>query len=338
MPAYKPPRRIEESLAASNPKFIYGSNADLNIAKNVVDISRFRFGQAGVWLRLFTFDPQKTDVEHVSAPRAVGYQIVRMRNSDNNANESYRYYLMRSTVRTADTQTPLRMKYSTFGAGYDFFQKFATSTSSGPLGAGAHTGEASIYNNPTLGGLVKDDAGTIRQPNINQVIAENVIDFGLLVWGRTTDPDGRSMDVLLFPSSTAPDSRPNLGFAVSTTDGFTRRDEFGKPYLGITPTSDPGSGWRGTVEQMSYGFAYKSDGNPGTPDRPCTPAYVDIFLRILDAEGARMIDALENPMASGGVAPMMQRDDTRKEIFYWRIVEEHSHVFTRRIQLPGVQP
>jgi hypothetical protein len=173
-------------------------------------------------------------------------------------------------------------------------------------------------------------------------VAENVIDFGILVWGRTQDLQGRSMDVLLFPSSTDPKSAPNLGFAMSTEDGFTRRDEHGAPIPGVQPPLLEGSGWGGTMQNtakaMSYGFAYPTKGNPGVPDQACTPVYVDVVLRILDEEGARKIDALENGL--GGVEQLLpQRDEGEKlNHLWWRIAEEHSHVFTRRIQLPGILP
>ncbi|MEI6860654.1 MAG: hypothetical protein WCL04_00185 [Verrucomicrobiota bacterium] len=336
LPPYEPPHSATSSdLIVPDPTL---ARPSLDKKTNVVDLSRFRFGQAGVWLRFFTIESQKKDADPINAsvPHAVGYQIVRMKNGE--SNDSYRYYLMRSTVRpSADSKDALQRNRSTYGAGYDLFQVFATST----LSTGAvHTGLASIYNDPDKGGRILNDAGTLRQPNINQVIAENVIDFGVLVWGRTTDPanGGHPMDVLLFPSSLNPTSTPNTGFAISTEDGFTRRDDLGIPYPGIQPVS--GIGWTGpyaSVKNMTYGFAYRATGNTGKePDRPCTPVYVDVFLRILDAEGARLIDALENP-AIGVTAPQRENTETTKA-FWWRIALEHSHIFTRRIALPGVQP
>ncbi len=342
--AYVPPTSATQSplISSINPSRI---EPNFDTPVNLPDISFFRFGQAGVWLRLFSPEPTSNDGLPTNAPvlRAIGYQIVRMKNSKDRNATSYRYYLARSTVRPSGETISART-HSTFAAGFDFFQEFASTTlSSVPL----HTGTASLYNNPSTGGRVQNDAGTIRQPNINQIITENVIDFGVLIWGRTLDPNnGRQFDVLLFPSSKTPSSQPNMGFAASTEDGFTRRDVHGEILRGVQPAPSSGdarTGWgtsyQNSTAAMSYGFAYRSTGNPGVPDRPCQPAYVDVFLRILDEEGARLIDTFENTPATGSGIVVSGRDDrTTYSQLWWRIAEQHSHIYTRRIQLPGISP
>jgi hypothetical protein len=359
IPPYLPPTTATQSSLTSS--------ATTNSPSNLPNLSAFRFGQAGVWLRLFTPVPDSNDGQSKNAQvlRAVSYQIVRMKTSDNST--SYRYHLMRSSVRPYGT-TATSQARSTFGAGHDFFQAFTTTTVSTGTGGvhTVHTATTSIYNNPSNtpgnpqglgsngggGGLAQDDAGNIRQPNINQVIADNVIDFGVLVWGRTFDPNnGREMNVLLFPASSDPVGRPNLGFAVTTEDGFTRtRDELGNAITAIQPPQPSSSSYTGwgangleNLNAMTYGFAFNPNGLPGPPSRgnndplnlangrPCTPAFVDVFVRILDEEGARLIDQYENAPPGTPVIALPAGVSAAEN--WWRIAEQHSHIYTRRIQL-----
>lgn len=350
IPSYQPPTSATQPLTTSTT---------ITQASNLPDLNAYRFGQAGVWLRMFVPVPDSNDGEakNVSAAyRAVSYQIVRMRQTA--TSQSYRYYLFRSTVRPfATTQGGNNSQSrSTFGAGYDFFQVFNTSTLSP---TGTHTGVISIYNNPSNagnsggsgatgggGGLAQDDAGNIRQPNMQQVIANNIIDFGVRFWGRTRDANGKPMEILLFPASRNFASTPNTGFAASTEDGFTRRNDLGLPVAAIQPSQPSGSsytGWIWNTAYMTYAFAYNSNGTPGpvtaSAGRPCELVYADIFLRVVDDDGARMLDTLENGTASGAYAqapttpPGMNPGE-----YWWRIAEQHSRVITRRVRLLGVQP
>ncbi len=333
MPGYIPPATATQSTL---------TRSDTTAASNVPDITTFRFGQAGVWLRLFAPVPDSNNGQTKSAPvpRAIGYQIVRMKTADSSL--SYRYYLMRSTVRPFGDIVTSQAR-STFATGYDFFQTFATTAQSTiPV----HTGAVSTYNSPTVGGLAQEDAGNIRQPNVSQVLADNVIDFGLLVWGRTRDPNnGREMDVLLFPASKSPESQPNLGFAATTEDGFTRRGANGVLIPGLQPSASSGGSYTGwgtngfqSASAMTYAFAYNINGTPGTPNRPCIPVYVDVFLRILDEEGAQLIDTLENAPTGGASPAALPLGLKNAGEQWWKLAEQHSHIYTRRIQLPGVSP
>ena len=114
MPGYIPPATATQSTL---------TRSDTTAASNVPDITTFRFGQAGVWLRLFAPVPDSNNGQTKSAPvpRAIGYQIVRMKTADSSL--SYRYYLMRSTVRPFGDIVTSQAR-STFATGYDFFQTF----------------------------------------------------------------------------------------------------------------------------------------------------------------------------------------------------------------------
>ncbi len=347
IPSYQPPVTATQTLTTS-------TNASQ--PSNLPDLATYRFGQAGVWLRMFVpmADSNNGDPKNVSAAyRAVGYQIIRMRQSG--ASQSYRYNLFRSTVRPfAKDNSNNSQARSTFSAGYDFFQVFNTTTLSP---TGTHTGVISLYNTPSSagvsggsgalgggGGLAQDDAGNIRQPNRQQLIANNVIDFGVRFWGRTYDSGGKPMDVLLFPSSRNFTSTPNLGFAASTEDGFTRRDDQGRSVGAIQPSLTSGNsytGWTWNTSYMTYAFAYNSNGTPGPvlagTARPSVPVYADVLLRILDDEGARLIDQLEAGQSAGFAAQTTPSNLTAAQN-WWRIAEAHSRVYTRRVQLLGVRP
>jgi hypothetical protein len=77
---------------------------------------------------------------------------------------------------------------------------------------------------------------------------------------------------------------------------------------------------------MTYGYSYRSNGGTGAPDKSATPIYADIFLRILDDEGAQMIEAIENGLIKppNGLTP---------NEFWWQTAEDHSQIYTRRIEL-----
>jgi len=121
-----------------------------------------RFGQAGVWLRFFTTQPDSNDsLSNRSAPRAVAYQLVRRRVGDR-----YAYQLFRSQVRPGDGSA------STYSSGYDLF--------------------AAAYNTPNGSA---QHPGNVRRPNAGFLLGNHVVDFGLRLYQRT--PSGDLM--LVFP-------------------------------------------------------------------------------------------------------------------------------------------
>lgn len=173
-------------------------------------IDDYRFGQGGVWLRFFSSVTGSNAVDSsdnpmmqtLSAPRAVAYQIVRLPVVPGSA--EIRYQLFRSEVRPGHREAVLANR-STFAVGYDLLDL------------------NSLYNNPnnnndrssknhgvlieSVGGVTIDqggEPGSIRRPDRNQLIANNVIDFGVRFWTR----DAANQLVVSFPTSTT-----NVGFA-----------------------------------------------------------------------------------------------------------------------------
>jgi hypothetical protein len=140
------------------------------------DLVDYRFGQAGVWLRMFTHERDSAD----SSLRAVGYQLVRstpvdlIPNNPDTAGSERSYQLFRSSVGAQNT----------FNAGYD-------------LRSAANPG----YNTPSG---TDRNAGNISRPNRNYLIANNVVDFGVRLWSR----DASGNLTLLFPQNAT-----NRGFS-----------------------------------------------------------------------------------------------------------------------------
>lgn len=144
-----------------------------------------RFGQAGVWLRAITqVSDNNEDVAGTSAPRAVSYQIVR-RAVSSTSGAARRYALFRSEVRPYGETSP-SLERSTFAVGHDLL--------------------ATAYNT-SAGGTNNGDAGTIRRPRRDLLLANDVVDFGVRFWRRSADGTA----TLLFPTGNT-----NRGFVVST--------------------------------------------------------------------------------------------------------------------------
>ncbi len=155
------------------------------------DLDGYRFGQAGTWLRFFTSitDTNTPDTSagsttdsHVSAPRAVAYQIIRAPVVF--GSKEYRYQMFRSEVSSENS----------FAAGYDLFAAAYNSTA--------------VVTETTSPTTIKG-AGIIRRPETASndrrlVIANNVVDFGVRVFTR----DSNNASVLVYPKTT-------LGFAAT---------------------------------------------------------------------------------------------------------------------------
>jgi Flp pilus assembly pilin Flp len=323
IPTYTPPVSAAATLTTGNMVSLNSPTAP--------SPSSYRFGQAGVWLRLFTTQPDNAlpvgavsgtpNGQNDSVPRAVGYQIARIALTPTDyANNLFHYYLFRSTVRPWATavDTPSgnvsnvlqSQGRSTFGAGYDFFYTFT---------AGLHTAITASYSTSSSGGTNLGDAGTIRTPNLQQLLGNNVVDFGVRFWGLAYDSSHNLMPVLLFPVSNT-----NTGFAASTEDGFTRT--VGPGGVAVAAIKPPPANFSGGAGNMTYAFAYTKGGGSGTPNTPCTPAFCDVFLRILDDEGARLISLIE----SGKLLPP---NGVTNGNFWWQTAEQHSQVYTRRVEL-----
>ncbi|MFA6961875.1 MAG: hypothetical protein WC205_14060 [Opitutaceae bacterium] len=157
------------------------------VSNTTVPLEDYRFGQAGVWLRFITSVPDTNvagNLDRLSAPRAVAYQIIRLPVVFGSSET--RYQLFRSEVSPT----------ATFAAGYDLF---------------------SAAYNATSAPSSLTDAGSIRHPEVSVtsanssagrqlVLANNVIDFGVRVYARNTS----NVLTLVYPSTTA------IGFAATT--------------------------------------------------------------------------------------------------------------------------
>ena len=166
--------------------------SSLDLAPMSNRLEDYRFGMAGVWLRLITDVPDSNNpsgIQQTSAPRAVGYQIVRHPLSSSSASTATRYALFRAEVRpfhdTAGSQAA-----STLVNGYD-------------LGAAA-------YTTATANNLA--DTGNIRRARRDILLANNIVDFGVRFFTR----DATGNLALAFPTSNS-----NRGFAATTNTAFS---------------------------------------------------------------------------------------------------------------------
>lgn len=247
--------------------------------------SRSRFGQAGVWFRFLAAHPDaQSSLHNLSAPRAVGYQIVRRRVSasagaSTGSDVPVRYLLYRSSARPAsDTWDDAD---STFAVGYGLFS----------------TGAPPNYNQGDASRI--DNVGNLRTPRrYEQVLGNNVIDFGVRCWVRDEASGGI---VERFPMK-MPERTPVRCFAATVRDGRLRPAVLPPP-VGAGPAMQ--------ADEMTYGF----------------PARIDVLVRILTEEGARVLEAFEN----GRVARAAEFDDDGA--YWWFLAAKHSHVYVTSIQV-----
>ncbi len=146
-------------IAAAKPSGAVSLNYNPLVSMGV-DFSDYRFGHAGVWLRFFTIpsDNSSTNTKDASAPRAVSYQMSRIR-IGGTTSQQVGYVLYRSEVRPNHDTASLQAR-SVFALGYDL--------------AGAN-----LYNNPTATNSGDSEPGSIRRPDASQIIGNDVIDFGV---------------------------------------------------------------------------------------------------------------------------------------------------------------
>lgn len=229
----------------------------LRINPDGLDLNDYRFGQAGVWLRFFTI-PISENVNDVSAPRAVSYQMVRRRIGGNESKQ-YSYQLYRGE---ADSDTTFQTGYNLFASGTPY-----------NLQPSSATGQAT----------------NVRSPTPDQVIANNVVDFGVRLFAENTGVDERVVEV--FPV----DRRGGVGAEVERMTLAATSD---------STLSDPVNG-----ENTAYVF----------------PVYAEIMLRILTPEGVRLIEAKEDPETGDNIPQT-----------WWEIVEQHSQIYTRRVDLKSL--
>lgn len=261
-----------------------------------IDLKDYRFGQAGVWLRFFTNRVSNTNTTGDVAPIAVGYQIVRMK--PRRDSEEYRYLFFRSQVRPGRNPSNATKAYSVADAGYNL----ADYSNGG-------------YNRPRTPVSTENDdigdPGSIRLPNRSALLATNVIDFGVRFWrsvppAATTPETDPSTLRLLFPAdANGKPNEGNRGFAVTA----------------LTPAE---------LAQLNGGAGVPYQGPQPFDFTTGFPDFVDVFVRVLTDEGARLIEAYERGLAA---PPPEASTAAEKDAHWWKIAEEHSEVYTERIPL-----
>jgi prepilin-type N-terminal cleavage/methylation domain-containing protein len=240
-------------------------------------INELRFGKAGVWLRFFTTPPAANGgpLEQVSAPRAVAYQIIR-RDLGTAANPQFAYQLFRSEVRPY-SDVAAEQPRSTFGFGYNLY-------STAPQSYNA-------TNNPGA----DQRAATIRNPRPEQLIGNDVIDFGLRLFERNAA--GALVEVFPVNRRASPvgvvASVATAPLAYAATTGGGELTDFGNP------------------SATTRGF----------------PVAAEILVRVLTPEGVRLIQAFEEGLTTR--PPGFANDGE----YWWDIADKHSQVFTRYVEI-----
>ena len=268
----KPPSGVSLDLPATR--------ADLAVKGRFSDT---RYGNAGVWLRLFTTrrgaNVTSNSLATASVPVAVGYQIFR-RFSAATANSvaatKTAYFLHRVEVRPAATTggTP---RPGVLESGYN-------------LTASAYTTGTANNTGNTTGDPVTIQVVSTNPRNLDSVIAENVIDFGIRAYVRdATQPSGLR---LIFPATTA---------GVLTNSS--------KPLRAQLPSDTPPT-------------------SPNYDPSLLMPDVVDVMVRILTDEGARMIATYEQANS-----PLTLPQGRNAQQYWWDLADANSQTFTRRIAL-----
>lgn len=167
------------------------ANSSLNLdpkdqdGESTLRLEDYRFGMAGVWLRMFTVEPDSNNGPgNYSTPRAIAYQIERY---EVGSGSSLRYGLFRSPVSPDNT----------FLEGFDlFFQQDGITPSD--------------YNiaNGTAGA-----PGNVRKPRSDYLLANNVIDLGVRFWSRGS---GGAVELLFPADDSGLPSSDNRGFAATS--------------------------------------------------------------------------------------------------------------------------
>ncbi|MEO6246491.1 MAG: hypothetical protein ABIQ12_13740 [Opitutaceae bacterium] len=277
--------------ALRNPKPTGGLSLDIAATRTELPVAdrgkleRSRFNTAGVWLRFFTNSRPVTSatgaITTPSAPVAVGYQIVRRFTAANPANTASQAYLLhRSESRPATSGGRLGV----LEAGFNITSGNYT-TSSSSTNSGAITGDPRSIQVPGA------NSGAVR--NLDSVIADNVIDFGVRAYVRDASVPGGLR--LTFPATAA--------------GALTNSPQ---PLRAQLPSDTP---------------ATAANYNP----RFLVPDVVDVMVRILTDDGAAQIANIEKVQTPALVVPVKYNGNAQQ--WWWGIAEENSRVYTRRIVL-----
>lgn len=272
-------------VAARNPKPSSGLSLDVPATRAELiptergKLENARFGTAGVWLRFFTTSRGANTAASpatISAPVAVGYQIIRRFTATNPANQNTAYLLHRAEVRP----TSVSGRPGVLESGYDITAA-AYTTSTASNNSGANTGDPRSVQVP----------GNMR--NLDSVIADNVIDFGIRCYVRDETVAGGLR--LIFP--------------VNTSGALANSPQPLRAQLpATTPTTAP-----------NYNARF------------LCPDVIDVMVRILTDEGAAMIANMEKNQTPALVIPQKYNNNAAE--WWWGVARENSRVYTRRIVL-----
>jgi prepilin-type N-terminal cleavage/methylation domain-containing protein len=266
-------------IAPRNPKPVGGPSLQMTQP----NLAHARFGTAGVWLRFFTTSRGANSADipaSISAPVAIGYQIIRRFTATNPTNQNAAYLLHRAEARPGATGSGASARPGVIESGFD-------------LTAPAYTSSTAANNN----GSTTGDPRSIQVPggmrNLDSVIADNVIDFGVRCYVRDAAQPGGLR--LIFPAS------PNgaLSNATGTTALRSRLPA-------NTPT---------TAGNYNHRFLF--------------PDVVDVMVRILTSEGAALIANLERVQTPALPVPLKYNNNVQQ--WWWGVAQENSRVYTRRI-------
>jgi type II secretory pathway pseudopilin PulG len=289
-------------------------------------ITSQRFGMAGTWLRFFSMAPDGAPAGTVAA---VSYQVVR-RAISSSPDAEVRWLLHRHVVRPyTDVATN---RPGVLEAGLNLW----------PDNASLYDAQSPGGNNDAeLGtadpnGIGLADPITVRRTRPENVIANNVIDFGVRFYKRQG-----GILVLMFPATQNSSTGANFSSGRINMDSYRGVGADGTP-----ATSD------------DIGLDLRFANGPGTPGNgdiahfvssrvapallPATarnlyagqvPDVVEIMVRILTEEGARQIAALESGRL--GITPPdgLGANTQGRAEWWWRIADANSVVFTRQIDL-----
>lgn len=267
--------------AARNAKPTGGLSLDLTAtraelrAEDRGKLEHARFGTAGVWLRFFTTRRSlNNSTANISAPVAVGYQIIRRFKATNTANTETAYLLHRAEARPALANGRPGVLESGFN-----ITSAAYTTSTSNTNNGGTTGDPRTIQVP----------GSIR--NLDSVIADNVIDFGVRCYVRDSSVPGGLR--LIYPA--------NASGVLSNSP---------QPLRSQLPSNTPS-----TVEGYNSRFLF--------------PDVVDVMVRILTDQGAALMVEMEKIQTPPLVVP--QKYNGNAQQWWWGVAQENSRVYTRRI-------
>ena len=173
--------------APRNPKPTgTGTNGSVNLTRPAIDDPLTRCGKAGMWLRFFTTSRgTNASAANASAPVAVSYQIVRRFVATNPANTNTAYLLHRVEARSAATAAG---RLGVLDIGYNI-RGSAYTTSTGSTNDGSQVGDPRTIQ----------VVSTNSRGNLDAVIADNVIDFGIRAYVRDASFPGGLR--LVFPAN-----------------------------------------------------------------------------------------------------------------------------------------